>query len=183
MSIGSSILNLHRKFLIQKKRNFMKERIFPAKEERLLNFCPSQEVFTRRNVDFQSRMNNALLINQIKSELSFTDLSACDKYIAQVESGSFPVYWFLSKSLQILGLREVITDPNYQDKYNLIIDQMIESVRALYNVTPFHTRGVGISDLVDQNLLVTNFSLYYGKVEIGHIELIESWEAWMEEVA
>ncbi len=161
----------------------MKNRSSSSKNERSFNFCPSQDVFNKRNINFQSSMNLALMVNQIKSELSFTDLIACDQYLGQVASESSPVYWFLNKVLQITGIRQVITNPGYQDKYDLIINQMIESSRTFSTGVRFHTRGIEISDLVDQNLLVTHFSIYYETEEIGYIELIESWEAWMEEVA
>ena len=161
----------------------MKNRSSSSKNERSFNFCPSQDLFNKRNINFKSSINLALMINQISSELSFTDLITCDQYLGRIASGPFPVYWFLNKSMQITGIRQVITNPNYQDKYDLIINQMIEASRSFSTGIRFHTRGIEISNLVDENLLVTNFSLYCETKEIGFLEIIESWEAWMEEVA
>jgi hypothetical protein len=161
----------------------MRNQSSSSKKERYFNFSPSQEVFTQRNVNFQRSINSGLILNQIRTEMAFTDLITCEQYLGHVSNSDHPIYWFLNKTLQITGLRQAITNQNFQDKYDLILNQLIKSTRSFSTGDHFNIRGIDLEDLVDQNLLVTTFSLFYGKNEIGHLELIENWEAWMEEVA
>ena len=55
-------------------------------------------------------------------------------------------------------------------------------VAVVANPAITNTESYSLTEF-DENLLVTNFSLYCETKEIGFLEIIESWEAWMEEVA